>query len=106
MPRLLFLTERFPPDLGGLSASSGRIARAVCDLGWDVDALIWTRLLPGGELRRGDGELGGSPRLRMLRLGRFRHWDMTLPLTLNLVEGIHHSRPYDAVWGHYLFPAG
>ncbi|MEO7650798.1 MAG: glycosyltransferase [Bryobacteraceae bacterium] len=105
MPRILFLTERFPPDLGGLAASSGRIARALCEIGWEVDVLIWSRLLQAGELRRGDGE-PASPRLRIFRLGRFRHWDMTLPLTLNLVEGFHRTRPYDAVWGHYLFPAG
>jgi glycosyltransferase involved in cell wall biosynthesis len=105
MPRLLFLTERFPPDLGGLAASSGRISRAICDLGWEVDVLIWSRLLQPGEVRRGDSE-PGVPGLRVFRFGRFRHWDMTLPLSLNLVEGMHRARPYDAVWGHYLFPAG
>ena len=105
MPRILFLTERFPPDVGGLAASSGRIARALCEIGWEVDVLIWSRLLQPGELRRSGAE-AAPPGLRIFCLGRFRHWDMTLPLTLNVVEGFHQARPYDAVWGHYLFPAG
>ena len=66
MPRILFFTERFPPDLGGLAASSGRIARALSGLGWEVDVLIWSLLLQPGELRRGDPE-PGSPRLRSFR---------------------------------------
>jgi glycosyltransferase involved in cell wall biosynthesis len=31
---------------------------------------------------------------------------MTMPHTLNLLDWLHQTHPYDATWGHYLFPAG
>ena len=29
-----------------------------------------------------------------------------MPHTLNVLEWLHQTRAYDAVWGHYLFPSG
>ena len=26
--------------------------------------------------------------------------------TLNFLDWLHQQKPYDAVWGHYLFPVG
>jgi glycosyltransferase involved in cell wall biosynthesis len=40
------------------------------------------------------------------RMGRFREWDSTMLHTLNLFEWLNTKRPYDAIWGHYLAPAG
>ncbi|MFO8038408.1 MAG: hypothetical protein R6U67_03050, partial [Sodalinema sp.] len=45
-PRLLFLTERFPPDIGGLARSAGRIVQSLEQLGINVDVVTWTRYLP------------------------------------------------------------
>ena len=41
--------------------------------------------------------------LRIHRIGLYRHWDMTLPHTLNTLDWLHQKQQYDAVWGHYLF---
>lgn len=98
--RLLFLTERYPPDFGGVAASSGRIARALVSLGFEVDVVTWTRMAEPGAVIREDG----PP--RVFRMGRFRAWDTTMPHTEILLDWLAGLKRYDAVWGHYLFPGG
>ncbi len=118
MRRLLFLTERFPPDIGGLASSAGRIAAALCQLGIEVDVVAWSRYLQPGEVRSSDVARGGATghaesqdfqivkHLKVHRVGLYRHWDMTMPHTLNVLDWLHQCRGYDAVWGHYVFPSG
>src|SRR5438552_10863303 len=45
--RLLFLSERFPPEIGGVAASARRHASALANLGHEVHVLAFTRELPG-----------------------------------------------------------
>ena len=49
MGRLLFLTERFPPDLGGVARSARRISSTLAQE-TEVHVVAWTRTLPPGEL--------------------------------------------------------
>lgn len=100
--RLLFITERFPPDIGGLATSAGRLSRSLFELGIQLDVLVWTRYLQPGEVQT----LTAPFPFPVYRIGVYRHWDMTLPHTLNLLDWLHQQKPYDIVWGHYLFPAG
>ncbi|OLP16085.1 glycosyl transferase family 1 [Leptolyngbya sp. 'hensonii'] len=105
MTRLLFLAERFPPDIGGLAVSADRITQALCQLGLEVDVLVWSRYLQPGEVRPPDPE--AQPWLpQIYRVGLYRNWDMSMPHTVNVLDWLHQTRQYDAVWGHYLFPAG
>ena len=98
--RLLFVAERYAPDLGGVATSAGRISRALTQCDVDVDVIAWTRnLQPGVVIQE-----GANP--AVYRMGRFREWDATLPHTMNLVDWLTRDRPYDAIWGHYLAPAG
>lgn len=98
--RLLFLTERYPPDLGGVAASSARIVAAIASLGVQVDVLAWSRSLQPGQVAADEG----NPAVH--RMGRFREWDSTLPHASNLCDYLFARSRYDAVWGHYLTPAG
>jgi glycosyltransferase involved in cell wall biosynthesis len=98
--RLLFLTERYPPDLGGVAASAARIARSLATLGNQVDLICWTRALDSGRVMQEDGNPA------VLRIGRFREWDSTLPHTINLLDWLLSRNRYDLIWGHYLTPAG
>jgi len=113
--RLLFITERFPPDIGGLASSAGRITAILCQLGLEVDVLAWSRYLQPGEVRidTQNEELLNQPRShhnipvpKLYRMGLYRQWEMTMPHTLNVLEWLHQQRPYNAVWGHYIFPSG
>lgn len=99
-PRLLFLSERYPPDLGGVATSASRISRALVNLGVEVDVIAWTRLLEAGIVALEEGNPS------VYRMGRFREWDTTMPHTLNLFDWLLSTHSYDAIWGHYLAPAG
>jgi glycosyltransferase involved in cell wall biosynthesis len=99
-PRLLFLAERYPPDLGGVATSAGRISRALAAAGAQVDVIAWTRSLQSGVVVHDDGNPA------VYRMGRFREWDATMPHTLNLFDWLLSTSAYQAIWGHYLAPAG
>ncbi|MGH1396561.1 MAG: glycosyltransferase family 4 protein [Trichormus sp.] len=101
--RLLLITERFIPDLGGLASSATRLATTLSQMGVEVDVVTWSRYLQPGEVLP-PASLEIQPRI--YRIGLYRHWDMTMPHTLNFLEWLHQTRNYDAVWGHYLFPSG
>jgi glycosyltransferase involved in cell wall biosynthesis len=98
--RLLFLAERYPPDLGGVASSAGRISRSLAASGAEVDVIAWTRSLQPGVVVHDQGNPS------VYRMGRFREWDATMPHTLNLFDWLVSERSYDAIWGHYLAPAG
>lgn len=103
MKYLLLITERFPPDLGGVARSAGRIAEALCYLGYGVNVVTWSRYLQPGEVVM---EPFDSLPLKIHRIGLYRHWDMSMPQTLNFLEWLDQTYRHHAVWGHYLFPAG
>ncbi|MBW4522931.1 MAG: glycosyltransferase [Scytolyngbya sp. HA4215-MV1] len=107
MQRLLFITERFPPDIGGLASSAGRLTQTLCQLDVAVDVLTWSRFLRSGEVLPPETEREiETEQPKVYRVGLYRHWDMTLPHTLNLMDWLHQIHPYSGVWGHYLFPSG
>ncbi|WP_242048537.1 MULTISPECIES: glycosyltransferase family 4 protein [Nostocaceae] len=103
MKRLLLITERFSPDVGGLARSATRLVGTLCQLGVAVDVVTWSRYLQPGEVLPPESIDGKS---RVYRIGLYRNWDMTMPHTLNVLEWLHSCWHYDAVWGHYVFPSG
>lgn len=106
MTTAIFLSERFPPDIGGVACSAGRIATALSKLGINIIVVTWSRFLPPGELSPVEVLEGG---VTVYRVGMYRHWDMTLPQTLNILDWLlQQQTPAGSVflWGHYLFPAG
>lgn len=102
MSRILFITERFPPDIGGVAASAFRVCQSLVALGHHVDVVSWSRFVQAGKMQKFEV----SPGLRLFVVGQFRQWDMTMPATLNILEWLHETEAYEFVWGHYLFPAG
>jgi glycosyltransferase involved in cell wall biosynthesis len=97
---LLFISDRYPPDVGGVAASAGRIARTLAGSETEIDVLTWSRLIEPGRVVREDGAV------TVYRLGRFRAWDTTMPHTEILFDWLAGLGRYDAIWGHYLFPGG
>lgn len=100
-PKILFLTERFAPDIGGVARSSKRIAEALARIGVSVEVLAWTKTLPPGELATEP-----ASGVTVHRLGLFGGLDFSLQHSLNVLEWLHEQRRFDGVWGHYVFPAG
>lgn len=106
MKRLLFITERFAPDLGGLSRSATRLVTTLCQLDIEVDVVTWSRYLQPGEVLPPQTPEDLPVNCKVHRIGLYRHWDMTIPHTLNLLDWLHQTYAYGAIWGHYLFPSG
>ena len=105
--RLLLITERFAPDLGGVSRSASRTVAALARLGVDVEVLSWSRSLPSGECDTRELPLEtASGRVVVHRMGLFANLDYSLQHTMTLLESLHGSMAFDGVWGHYLSPAG
>lgn len=98
---LLMICERFPPEVGGLARSGGRIASTLGRLGYGVHVLAWSRQLPPGIVETGEGE-----GITLHRMGRFSNWDLTLQHSLNVMDWLHVENQFDVTWGHYLQPAG
>ncbi len=97
MKRILLLTEKFYPDLGGVATSAKRTYENLGNLGVEIEIVVWSRYLQPGEVVKEDN---------IYRIGLYRNWDMTIIHTLNLLESLTKEFHYDAIWGHYLFPAG
>ena len=100
--QVLFLAERFPPDIGGVAASAGRLARSLARLGHSVHAVTLTRELRGGSVERQD--LGEG--LRLYRLGQSKNLDFSLQQALTFLEWLHTQERFGLVWGHYVETAG
>ena len=95
------ICERFPPEVGGLARSGGRIASSLGRIGCTVHVLAWSRNLPPGLVE--SEELEG---IVLHRMGRFSNWDLTLQHSLNVLERLHEQHSFDLTWGHYLQVAG
>ncbi len=106
--RILMIAERFPPDIGGMARSASRVARTLARLDVETHVLAWTKLLSPGQLESTslDAEPIGPWRVTVHRMGLFANWDLSLQHTMNVVEWLHGRQPFDALWGHYLYPAG
>jgi phosphatidylinositol alpha-1,6-mannosyltransferase len=101
MTRALFITERYPPDIGGVARSAERTAQALARLGVQVEVLTYTRQqLPGALTTI---EHAG---VTLHRLGAFANLDLSMQHATNLVEWLHAERGYDFFAGHFLYPAG
>lgn len=99
------LSERFAPDLGGVARSAARTAEAIAKLGWHVHVVAWTKTLPPGTLETSDSS-DGAVDVTVHRIGLFANWDYSLQHTTNVLNWLHEQFTFNAVWGHYLFPAG
>jgi glycosyltransferase involved in cell wall biosynthesis len=100
--QVLFLTDHFPPDIGGVAASARRIAATLAALGHAVHVLTLVRDLPGGTA----ASQPSAPNLTMHRFGQSRNIDFTLQQLLNFLEWLHDQHGFQAIWGHYLQTAG
>lgn len=106
--RLLLITERFEPDLGGVARSATRTAKALAGLGLAVEVLSWTRSLSAGQRETIElpiPEPASTPVI-VHRLGLFANLDYSLQHTIGFLEARHAREPFDGIWGHYLSPAG
>lgn len=100
--QILFVTENFPPAIGGVAISSDRISRALVAMGHKVEVFVLSRDLPSGVARTEELSDG----LRVHRLGRAKSDDFSLQQAMNFLEWLHGRCGFDLVWGHYATQPG
>lgn len=100
--RLALVTDRFPPDAGGLAQAVARIARELATAGHAVDVFAVTGDTPGSV--RWDES--GAESVRVCRVGAQRREDDTGAALFDALVSAHARTPYDALHGFYLVRAG
>ncbi len=102
MPKILFLTERFPPQPGGAAVSAARIAGAL-----HASGEFTVRVLhPSEELPPAQAALGEHQGLPLLRLGVPHDTEEALRITLAAVEELAGRERCALLHGFYLIHAG
>lgn len=100
--RILFLSDRYPPAIGGVAASAARISRTLARAGHSVEVVVSARELPGGAVETTQPDAN----LTVHRCGASRSVDYTQQQMLIFLEWLQRRQPFDRVWGHYLTTAG
>lgn len=100
--RLLFIAEKYAPDLGGVSASATRISRQIAEIGSEVEVFCFTGRLQAGQVTVEES----APGLRIHRMGEAKNLDYSLQLAVTYLDWLHEQRAVTAVWGHYVSTAG
>ncbi len=100
--KILFIAERYPPTLGGVATSAGRISEALARLGHEVHVFVLARELPSGMVQSDPK----SPGLIVHRFGPAKSLDFTFQQSLLFLGWLQKRQGMDLVWGHYLTTAG
>lgn len=99
--RILFITDRFPPQVGGVGVSAHRLASALAAHGHAVQVLhLSSDTEPGAVVCDTDGAL------TVYRLGVLVASDLTQQLAEMVISNLHAREHFDLIHGHYLVPAG
>jgi hypothetical protein len=69
MPQILFLFEKFAPDIGRLATSSAHICKRLASTGFNVDVFVWSRFVQSGRIER---ETTDRPNLNVIRVVMYR----------------------------------
>lgn len=102
MANLLFITESFPPAIGGVAISARRISGRLAEIGHSVDVFTLSRDLPSGSAETEELQ----PDLRVHRVGRAKSDDFSLQQAMNFLDWLHVRRKFEIVWGHYATQPG
>lgn len=99
--KVLWISERFPPDRGGAAASAGRQAAGLAKHVERLDVLRLAADVPPGmmELEERDG-------LRIHRVGRAASEDESLQLLARAAENLRAAHGYGLLHGFYAVHAG
>ncbi len=100
--KLLLIAEHYPPEIGGVAASAGRLSHTFAALGHQTDVCVLASDLPAGAV----SSSRPIERLTVHRFGRSKNVDFTLQHAFNFLEWLHRQERFDVVWAHYAGPAG
>ncbi len=98
---ILFITDRFPPQRGGVAISSERLTRLLAERGHVVHVLhLGANVEPASVQSQREGDV------MVHRLGALESQDITLQLADNVISHLHERVGFQIFHGHYLTPSG
>ena len=99
--RLLFITDRYPPQPGGAAVSAGRMTGLLADCGHEIHVLHLNPQAEPGTVysRASDGFV-------VHELGELPDSAMTLQLAERVLTALHERLGFDLLHGHGIVPAG
>ncbi|OPZ83521.1 MAG: putative teichuronic acid biosynthesis glycosyltransferase TuaC [bacterium ADurb.Bin429] len=100
-PRILFLTDRYPPQTGGVGASAHRLVNGMAARGHLVHVVNLT-----ADAEPGAVESAREDDVMVYRLGPMASLDLTLQLAENVLQYLHAHVGFNLVHGHFAVPAG
>lgn len=98
---IALLTEKYPPDAGGVAISAARLAEGLARRGQSVHVFVLSTALAPGEHQR-----ESSAAVQVTRLGMLRRRDDSLARWFDDVIEVHKDRPFDIFHGFFLNHAG
>ena len=99
--RVAFLTEKYPPDVGGVAASSARLVRLLVSVGVEVHLFAsFTGRSPA------QSEGAGPGCLVMHSLDNMRRVDDTLTAWFEQLAAVHRATPFDIIHTYFITRAG
>jgi glycosyltransferase involved in cell wall biosynthesis len=99
--KIVFLTEKYTPDIGGLAISSERFVRLLSSAGQEVHVFAPTVNLLASETRT-----HSSNGISITRFGARKRVDDTLVDWFELVVEEHKREPFDVIHAYFLTQAG
>ena len=99
--KIALLTEKYPPDVGGLAISCRRLAVGLTAAGLSVHVFTLT-----GELPPAAADVRGEEGVTVHRLGRHARTDETLSAWFRWLIASHANERFDLVHAYFAAPAG
>ena len=96
---VLILTDKYPPDVGGLAVSARRLARGLAQAGYAVTVSALDASAPPGT-----GVMCGDDGVSVLRVGVHRRADDTLADWFDQVVALHAAHDLDLIHAMYVAP--
>jgi len=101
MNRIALISEKYPPDIGGLAISVERLAKLLSAAGQDVE--IFTI---GNDLTAGKIVSAKRDDILVHRLGAHRRTDDTLAGWFDFIIEYHNQNPFELLHGYFITKAG
>lgn len=99
---IALLTEKYPPDTGGLAISAARLAHGLAANGHRVRVSVVASHLAPGHVQYTEE----SPFLHIHRLGSHPRTDDTLAAWFRLLRDQHQQQPFDLLHAYFITQAG
>lgn len=99
--RICLISDKYPPDRGGLAISAQRLARGLLRAGHQVHVCITSSANPPGSLRT-----NADDDIMITQVGAHESSEDTLADWLSAVHHLHEREPFDLLHGYYAVQAG